>query len=89
MSLRLKVEDATGLPRGGSRWPLHPSFQLASLDATGLSRGGSRWPLDQSFQLISLDATGLSRGGSRSQLNSRDRENSTGQARGILRELLV
>src|SRR5688572_3081628 len=32
-----------------------------------------------------LDATALSRGGSRSQLNSRDRENSTGQARGILR----
>jgi hypothetical protein len=31
-----------------------------------------------------LDATALGRGGSRSQLNSMERENSTGQARGIL-----
>ncbi|MFO7907461.1 MAG: hypothetical protein R6U98_32740, partial [Pirellulaceae bacterium] len=43
--------DATGLPRGGSRSPLH------WMDATGLPRGGSRSPLHW------MDATGLPRGG--------------------------
>jgi hypothetical protein len=43
----------------------------------------SRWTLHRFCQPAKLDATALGRGGSRSQLNSRDRENSTGQARGI------
>jgi len=35
------------------------------------------------LQITKLDATALCRGGSRSQVNSAERENSTGQARGI------
>jgi hypothetical protein len=58
-------------------------INMISKDATGLSRGDSRLPLHRRFKVTKLDATALGRGGSRSQLNSRDRENSTGQARGI------
>ena len=36
------MEDATGLPRGVSRWTLTRLCQPARLDATALSRGGSR-----------------------------------------------
>ena len=36
--------DATGLPRGPSRWPLSTA-KLLPADATGLPRGASRWPL--------------------------------------------
>ena len=33
-------EDATGLSRGVSRWPLHHFRQFSNLDATALGRGG-------------------------------------------------